>query len=210
MTLKNIIKLITMKQVLIFSLIVFLFSNCGKNALNQKNLDNTVTIPDTLLSLLQMKAGFYDSLFNSKNSIRKTIEDNAAKEIVQYRIRKADNSLDFKTERSVFFKFSDLPSILSGNSVNDFWKGGLRIYLGKYNILNKAVQDYLKNNGISNFENFKDKQTVIVQFMDENNGNYKYLIDKTDLANYNLGELCPPCLVSNSSTGQNDDEYTKK
>lgn len=199
-----------MKQIFIFILFIFLFSDCGKNTLNQKNSDNTVTIPDTLLSLLQMKAAFYDSLFNSKNSIKKTIDDNAAKEIVQYRIRKADNSLDFTTERSVFFKFSDLPSILSGGSVNDFWKGGLRIYLGKYNISNDYVKNYLENNGVTNLEYFKDKQTVIVQFMDEDNKKYKYLKEDVDLANYNLGELCPPCLVSNSETGKGDDRYIKK
>lgn len=155
------------------------------------------------------KANFYNKYFSFDSISTDTINDPISKLMVKRYIRKSDGSIDYLKTRSVFFSLSKLHNIIGTLPSMNYDSLGMRIYFAKYDSQDPGVLSYLQSKyNCGNCTDYLGNNTLVIQIMNGTNDKFIYMDSaKTDLLNFNLGELCPPC--SNNTTGLKDDEYIK-
>lgn len=143
---------------------------------------------------------------NSTNNLAKyVIDDELAKEFVQEYLTNIFGYVRKNMERSVFFTFDDITSTFhSVSTCSDLKDYGFRVYFAEYTDSAESIS-YLRAKFGDYYENYFGMKTVIIQIM--NKANDKFIRVDGDLLNYNLGELCPPCLSSNNASGLDGDWY---
>ncbi len=156
----------------------------------------------------------YDSLFAGEKQIKGlfpsnlakyAINDTLAREFVQKYLTNIFGYIRKNMERSVFFTFDEITSTIHDEPACSALKNyGFRVYFAEYTDSDNSKK-YLEKKFLTNFEDYIGKQTAIIQIMNKTNDTF--ISYRDDLLNYNLGELCPPCLSSNNASGLGGDWY---
>lgn len=204
-----------MKNYFLLSFICILtLISCKQNKISSGDVkgENSINISKSEYdSLIALSNQLYE--LTSTNLTKYEIEDKLAKKYVQYYLKKPLGGTDYGKERSVFFTFKEIMSAIKDTSIKlDSKELGFRVYFARYKLDTDDEKSYINERFGRNADKiYDDKQTVILQIMNDKNNEFIFKnADKTDLLNYNLGELCPPCSSSNNASGLDGDEYLKK